>query len=301
MILRFFIFHITINDLPFAIYKCMPKDIIHFAHANGFPAKTYTKLFSFLEDDFEINFLKRHAHNPKFPVTDNWNRLVDELREEIENRYTEKIVGVGHSLGGILHFLLAVQKPELYKALILLDAPIISRFSSFGIKVLKRFALLEKLSPARVTKFRRSFWENKEQAFGHFLAKEKFANFDREVLLDYIEYGTTDTEKGVKLFFEPKIEAKIYQTLPDFLPKMRGKLKVPAAYIGGKSSEEARLSRIGFMKRNFPFKFEFLDGSHLFPLEKPEETALLIKKIYSKINEGGNPTVMEGAFRKTAS
>ena len=261
----------------------MTKDKIHFAHANGFPAKTYTKLFSYLADDFEIGYLERHAHNPKFPVTDGWNRLVDELREVIETDYSEKIIGVGHSLGGILHFLLAVQKPELYKALILLDAPIISRFSSFGIKVLKQFNLMEKLSPARVTKFRRSFWETKEQMFEHFLAKEKFAKFDREVLRDYIEYGTTETEKGVKLFFEPKIEAKIYQTLPDFLPKMRGKLRVPAAYIGGNNSEEAKLSRIGFMKKNFPFEFLFLEGSHLFPLEKPEETARLIKKIYSEI------------------
>ncbi len=34
----------------------MSKKIIHFAHANGFPAKTYTKLFSYLADDYEINF-----------------------------------------------------------------------------------------------------------------------------------------------------------------------------------------------------------------------------------------------------
>ena len=73
----------------------MPKEIIHFAHANGFPAKTYSKLFSFLESDFEINYLLRHAHNPKFPVTDGWERLRDELREEIQKRYTKKIVGVG--------------------------------------------------------------------------------------------------------------------------------------------------------------------------------------------------------------
>ncbi|MBA2605642.1 MAG: alpha/beta hydrolase, partial [Acidobacteria bacterium] len=81
----------------------MSKQIIHFAHANGFPAKTYNKLFSFLEDDFEINFLERHAHNPKFPVTDGWERLRDELREELQKRYAQRIIGVGHSLGGILH------------------------------------------------------------------------------------------------------------------------------------------------------------------------------------------------------
>ena len=261
----------------------MSKETIHFAHANGFPAKTYSRLFSALEDEFEIGYLTRHAHNPKFPVTDGWERLRDELREEIENRYTEKIIGIGHSLGGILHYLVAVENPELYKALVLLDAPIISRLSSVGVKVLKRIGLIEKFTPARVTRFRRSFWKTKEEAFEHFVKKEKFAAFDREVLRSYIEHGTVETEKGFKLSFSPKIEADIYRNLPDNLPKHRGKLKVPAAYIGGTDSTEARLARLSFMKKRLPFSFRFIEGSHLFPLEKPQETAEIIKDTISSL------------------
>ncbi len=92
----------------------MSKEIIHFAHANGFPALTYNKLFSNLKENFEVNYLTRHAHNPIFPVTDGWHRLADELREEIIRRYDKPIIGIGHSLGGILHFLVAVEHPELY-------------------------------------------------------------------------------------------------------------------------------------------------------------------------------------------
>ena len=102
----------------------MTRAIIHFAHANGFPARTYSKLFSFLSQDFEIGFLERHGHHPNFPVNDGWACLRDELRAEIENRYSEPIIGLGHSLGGVLHFFVAAQKPELYSRLILLDAPI---------------------------------------------------------------------------------------------------------------------------------------------------------------------------------
>jgi pimeloyl-ACP methyl ester carboxylesterase len=256
----------------------MNKQIIHFAHANGFPAKTYSKLFSYLEDEFEIGYLEHHAHNPKFPVTDSWERLRDELREEIENRYTQKIIGIGHSLGGILHFLVAVKNPELYKAIVLLDAPIISRLSSLGIKFLKRFGLIEKYTPAHMTRFRRAFWHTKKEVFEHFEKKEKFASFDMDVLRDYVEYGIVETEKGVKLSFSPKIEADIYRMIPDDLPKHRGKLKVPAAYIGGTHSREARLARLAFMKKHLPFTFQFVEGSHLFPLEKPQETAEIIKE-----------------------
>ena len=257
----------------------MSKETIHFAHANGFPAKTYSKLFSYLADDFEIEFLERHAHNPKFPVADGWERLRDELRKDLEKRYAQKIVGIGHSLGGILHLLVAAENPEFYKAIVLLDAPIISRLSSAGLKLMKKTNLLEKIPLARTTRFRRSFWKTKEEAFKHFLQKEKFADFDREVLRDYIEHGTIETETGVKLLFEPKIEAMIYQSLPDNLPKLRKKLKIPIAYIGGTNSREARLARLGFMRNNFDFKFHFLEGSHLFPLEKPKETAEVIKEV----------------------
>ncbi len=260
----------------------MKKPIIHFTHANGFPAKTYNKLFSFLTDEFQIGFIERHAHNIRFPVDDGWVYLKEELREEIENRYTEKIIGIGHSLGGILHFLVAVEHPELYKQIILLDAPLISRLSGAAIKLLKKTGLIDRTLLSRQTTFRRNFWESKIAALQHFRGKEKFKAFDEEVLRDYVEHGTVENETGVKLFFEPHIESEIYRTLPHNFAKYRGKLKVPTFYIGGTDSREARLAGLNFMKKNFPIDFHFLEGSHLFPFEKPEETARIIRFILSE-------------------
>jgi len=257
----------------------MTKPQIHFAHANGFPAKTYNKLFSLLADDFEIGFLERHGHNPKFPVSDNWKFLRDELREEIKMRYAEKIIGVGHSLGGILHFLVAVENPELYKQIILLDAPIISRFSSHSLRILKLTKLIDRYSPSQMTKVRRNLWQSKQEAFEHFKKKPKFDAFDEDVLRDYVEHGTVETEKGFELFFSPRVEAKIYRTIPHHLPAFRGKLNIPTVYIGGNHSKEGELARLSFMKKHFPIDFIQIEGSHLFPFEKPFETAEKIKII----------------------
>lgn len=262
----------------------MPKPNIHFAHANGFPAKTYSKLFSFLEDDFDIGFLTRHGHNPKFPVSDGWETLADELREEIEKRHTRKIIGVGHSLGGILHFLVAVKKPELYKQVILLDAPIISRWSSNSLWILKITKLIDRLSPSQMTRFRRNLWKSKTEAFEHFKKKPKFGVFDEDVLRDYVEHGTIETENGFELFFKPAIEAKIYRTIPHHLPKFRGKLKIPTAYVGGTRSREGELARLSFMRKHFPIDFYSVEGSHLFPFEKPKLTAEKIKQVIKQCN-----------------
>lgn len=258
------------------------KQTIHFAHANGFPAKTYNKLFSLLAEDFEIGFIERHGHNPNFPVTDNWSFLKDELKTEIEKRYPTPIIGVGHSLGGILHLLVAVEKPGLYKKIILLDSPIISRFSSHSLFVLKFTKLIDRYSPSKITRFRRNFWQSREEAFEHFKQKPKFGAFDEDVLRDYVEYGIVECENGFELFFSPKIEARIYRTIPHHLPKLRGKLKVQTVYIGGTNSREARLAKLSFMQKNFPIDFYYLEGSHLFPLENPHLTAETIQKICKK-------------------
>lgn len=260
----------------------MTKDIIHFAHANGFPAKTYRKLFAFLAEDFEIGYLERHGHNPKFPVSDGWKFLKNELKEEIEKRYTSPIIGLGHSFGGILHLLVSIENPEFYKQIILLDAPIISRFSSHSLRVLKLMKLMDRFTFSRATRLRRNRWQTKEEAFSHFEQKPKFASFDEDVLRDYVEHGIVEGEKGFELFFSPRIEARIYRTLPHYLPALRGKLKVPTAYIGGKSSREAELARLSFMQKYFSIDFYFLEGSHLFPFEIPQKTAEKIKEICQK-------------------
>lgn len=255
------------------------KRIIHFAHANGFPACSYRKLFSFLQDDFQINYINRHGHDPRFPVTDDWSYLKLELEEQLKNRYRRPVIGLGHSLGGLLHLLVAAGQPGLYSSIILLDAPIISPLSSLLIKYAKKTNLMERYSPARSTRTRRAHWKDLDEAFEHFRRKKKFARFDEQMLRDYLKCGTMSTARGLELSFRPEIEAQIYATLPHNLPKLRGKLPMPLAYIGGTRSQEARLARLGFMKKHFAVRFCFLEGSHLFPFEDPEKTARLIRSL----------------------
>lgn len=252
--------------------------IIHFAHANGFPALTYRRIFGLLGDEFEIGYVERHGHDPQYPVTDNWRHLKEELRDTIAARYREPVFGVGHSLGGVLHFMVACENPELYRGIVLLDAPIISRLSSHGLKVMKLTRLMDRLSPAHLTRFRRNLWPSRADALSHFASKPKFAAWDPGVLADYIEFGTVETNRGVELFFSPRVEAQIYRTIPDHLPRYRGRLSVPATYIGGSDSREGRLARLSFMRRHFPVEYIEIEGSHLYPMESPLETAAAIRR-----------------------
>ncbi len=42
--------------------------IVHFAHANGFPANSYAKLFAHLSDNIQLIALDKFAHNPESPL-----------------------------------------------------------------------------------------------------------------------------------------------------------------------------------------------------------------------------------------
>lgn len=270
----------------------MKRPQIHFAHANGFPSLTYRKLFSLLEPAADVGFLEKHAHNPDYPVSDNWIHLARELIDELESVYTVPVIGVGHSMGGVLHLLAAFERPELYQALVLLDAPIISRTSSFGLKLMKRTGMLKRYPPASTTRFRRRRFASRSEALAYFRSKKRFEKFDEQVLRDYVEFGLEEAENGFRLAFEPEIEAEIYATIPDHLPSYRGQLEIRTMYIGGSDSYEARLARLGFMRRKFPIEFRFIEGSHLFPLESPRKTAEAILSFTDRSLRPGSAAAM---------
>src|SRR5207244_4198580 len=121
--------------------------VLHFSHANGFPAACYRKMFSFLERDFEIDYVNMIGHDPRHPVTDSWPHLVAEQLEHIE-RYGEPVLGAGHSLGGYLTMLAALDRPELFRAIVVLDSPVIGTWAGRAFGLVKRFGLVDRVTPA---------------------------------------------------------------------------------------------------------------------------------------------------------
>src|SRR5262245_28282326 len=121
----------------------MARDIIHFSHANGFPARSYDKLLGDLSRDFAIGWIDMLGHDPRYPVTDGWPYLVEQLIDHVARHYREPVIAVGHSLGGFLSFLAAVQEPRLFKALVVIDAPVVGYFKSKALQVSKRIGMID--------------------------------------------------------------------------------------------------------------------------------------------------------------
>ena len=251
--------------------------IIHFSHANGFPAPCYRRLFDALGDRFRIGYVDRIGHDPHFPVSDGWTHLVEELIAAIEARWTEAVVGVGHSLGGYVTALAAIHRPELFRAVILLDAPILGGFTGSAVQFVKRIGLIDRVTPAGSVKNRRREWPTRDDALAHFRRRTIFRNFDAECLEDYVRFGTVEDASGVKLWFDPGIEYQIYRTIPHDIAGALKKLTVAGGFIGG--NESTLLRRVGLGRTRRSFRLALIPGGHLFPFQLPENAAQSIRRM----------------------
>ena len=262
-------------------YEDPMKDLMYFAHANGFPSACYQKFFHYLNSYFEIAYIDILGHHPDFPVTDNWEYLVDELIASIEKNADRPVIGVGHSLGGILMFLAASKRPELFKTIVLLDAPVIGRLKSYTLRFLKRFNLMHKVTPSRNTHRRRTRWLSFNAAWEHFKKKSLFAKFDEDCLKAYIDHGMKRTETGLLLKFDRNIEHQIYQTFPHNLPSYRRHMQLPMGLLVGEDSDTVTRRDKRGMKRHLNVSIKEVKGGHLFPFEYPEAAAERLRELLS--------------------
>lgn len=268
--------------------------LIVFSHANSFPASTYGVLFKSLRArGHAVRAVEKFGHDPAYPVTSNWPHLVQQLADfagpEIE-KHGRPAWLVGHSLGGFLSLMCAARHPQLgghgVRGVLLIDSPVLGGWRARALELAKRTQLVGSISPGKVSRKRRNTWPDAQTAFDHFARKKAFARWDPQVLRDYIEHGTLDAEAphGHQrvLAFDRDVETAIYNTLPHNLDRLlrRHPLHCPVGFLGG--SESAEMKQVGMaMTRRLvgphPERLRMVEGSHLFPMELPHETAAAIE------------------------
>ncbi|CAJ9396140.1 hydrolase [Burkholderia pseudomallei] len=264
------------------------KDIIHFSHANGFPASTYRTIFAELADDYELRFIERIGHDRRFPVTRDWPHLVEQLLDDIGRAYERPMWLVGHSLGGYLSLMAALKRPQWVRGVVMLDSPVIAGWRSSALRVSQWTGLDERLSPAAATRTRRVHWASRDDAWRHFRAKPAFARWDERMLSDYIDYGIPQTSAAGErtLAFDRQIEYMIYRTLPHTLgPRLARGAPVPVGFLAGTRSREIRQIGLAATRRAVRGRIEWLEGSHLFPMERPLETARALQCMINMLRE----------------
>ena len=262
-----------------------PPPVIAFSHANGFPAGVYRSLFvAWRAAGYRVIAVERYGHDPAYPVTSNWPRLRDQLIDLVRHESPRQPVHlVGHSLGGYLSLMAACKRPDLARSVVLIDSPVLAGWKAHSVQVMKVGGLIRRFLPGRVSARRRWQWPSAEAAHGHFAAKHAFARWEPAVLRDYITAGLEpdpegDSPQAVRLAFHRDVETRLYNTLSHNLGSLlrRHPPQCPVTYLAGTRSNEGRQVGLAATRALVHERLHWVEGSHLFPMERPAETAAAV-------------------------
>ena len=270
------------------------KPLIIFSHGNSFPASTYGVMTASLEKrGYSVKAIEKLGHDPAYPVTSNWPNLVQQLADFCTNQVEktgQAAYLVGHSLGGFLSLMCAMQHPDMggeaIRGVVLLDSPVIGGWRAAGLGLAKRVRLVNSVSPGSISRKRKHQWATQDEALAHFSSKKVFARWHIQSLHDYVEHGTHDAEGQRTLSFDRAVETAIYNTLPDNLENLlkRHPLKCPVTFIGGNQSQEIRQVGMALTEKVTQGRIMMLDGTHLFPMENPLASAAAIEAALLNMN-----------------
>ena len=253
---------------------------IQFSHANGFPGSCYNYLFQQMPEH-NVTYVEKMGHGD-YPLNNDLRNYAQELINDIEQRQSAPVVGMGHSAGAVVTLLAAAMRPDLFCHVILWDPVLFSKRKRYAIKLFKKLGLLDRISPAGRAAKRRADFASRDEAESYFAEKRLFKPFHPECFNDYIRHGLTETEAGVTLSISPEVEADVFRNVMLNAPK---KLKqVKGTVIYGKNSDLFGRSDKKWWQRNFTnMEMISFPGGHLFPLEHPDETVQLVKQILDRV------------------
>lgn len=262
------------------------KTPLHFLHANGYPPECYQTLFELFQTQYHLFGMKLRPlwADAKLSDVKNWRILSDDLLRFLPTLTADPVIGVGHSVGATVTLRAALQNPQKFRALILLDPVLFVPPFILLWRIIYALGLGAKFHPkVAATLRRRKTFDNLEIVFRGYRTREVFRHVSDENLKNYIQ-GITQPkpEGGFELIFSPEWESHIYLTgLQDFdIWNNLHKLQIPTLIIRGSESDTfTKKAQKLIEKKNPKIQFEVLEkATHIFPLEYPKEVFEITRK-----------------------
>jgi len=257
--------------------------LAHFSHATGLCAGTYTLLAERLRRHLRILGMDDRGHGrTRAPAIlqklKNWDIFVDDLERFVEY-LGEPVIAMGHSRGATVSLLLAIKRPDLIRALILID-PTILPFSWMWWWYMAKLTGIARLVPIVATAAkRRSVWPDQKSMLEAYRAKTVFQTWQDGFLEAYVREGTEETgHETIRLCCDPAWESKCFAVCPHDIWRYIPRLQKPVLVLYGAESDTFLASAAKRFKAKAPGVALrcFKDTGHFVPMQRPDQTAEVI-------------------------
>jgi pimeloyl-ACP methyl ester carboxylesterase len=255
-----------------------PVDLV-FLHANGFNALTCRALLAPLGATHRVWAPDLRGHGrTRLPTPmegrRGWTDHRDDLLALLDGLDGPAPLVAGHSIGGTTALLAAAQRPELFRALLLLDPVIWRRIATalFHVPLAERF--MERAPLIRGTRARRARFPDRAAAFAAYRKRALFADWPEDVLRDYLEDGLVEDGDGLVLACAPAWEASNY--LSQAHDPWRALRRYPGT-VQVVKAETGSLCRLPEGQRGDLSVTTASAAHHLFPITQPDRTREMLR------------------------
>lgn len=268
----------------------MSRPTLAFAHANGVPGGSYRTFLAPLKAHRDVQVRPVIGLDARYPVDAHWHSLSLEVEDWLA-QLPRPLSGVGHSMGGVLMFMVASRQPHWFRSLVMLDPPLMNGLMRPMFNLLRRLGQTDRVTPAGRSKGRRAHWPDRAAVDAYFNGRGMFARFDPRCLQDYLAAGLVASDDGYRLLVPPEVEVEVFRTTPGNLNRFP-RLKVPGAIITGADSEGPFHAAHRRHCRRHRMTWAQAPGGHMFPLEQPQQAADLLQAVLDELESGRDGQVM---------
>lgn len=275
--------HKTVNigdaDLQYLLYEG-PGPTLIMMHATGFLPWMWHPIARDLHPDFRVICPYFCDHREADPEQGgfNWMRLAEDLVMLCRALDIASPFMVGHSMGGAV-MTIAAGRFGLDAAKMILIEPILLPREFYAIQL-----RVEEHPLAGKSIKRRNYWENASDARRYLKSKTFFRTWDAEMLDLYLEYGMKPSDNGgLELSCHPRKEAALFMGSMAYDPwPVLPAVNCPALVLEGELTENKGVIDFKKIADSMPrgqYRM-ILEAGHLIPMEKPKETADIIRSFF---------------------
>lgn len=280
--------------------------VMQLAVANGFPPQTYQPLLGPLTARYRVVCLPPRPLWPDPPPPSSitsWRSLGDDLLAGMARYGLRDVIGVGHSFGAVALLLAAVEAPDSFRALILLDPPLLSPWFLRGVRAMQSLGLGGRLPLAQGALRRRHRFASVDEAFAYWRGKPLFRDWPDATLRLYAESMARPAADGdgLELAWSREWEAKYYRTLytgswgllrrlPPGLPLLAVRGTTTYAFPAASARAFCRLLPAASLVE--------IEAGHLFPHTAPDTTRDAMVRWLDKTEPPGRQGRQENARKR---